>query len=128
MPLANVTARNIYKAGKVGKEIVLLQLTEKQQNIITEVDNAVQTVRSSYQQIVASRKAREFAEQALAAQNKQLSVGTVTPYIVQQYQERLTAARTAELLALSDFNKAKAQLTFSEGATLEAHKVALKLH
>jgi len=41
LPLANIAARNTYKGGKVAKEVALLRLTEKQQDIITEVDNAV---------------------------------------------------------------------------------------
>jgi hypothetical protein len=38
-------------------------------------------------------------------------------------QETLTAARTAEIAALVDYNRALAQLAFAEGSTLEKHRM-----
>jgi outer membrane protein TolC len=128
LPLANITARNAYKGGKVAKHQASLVLTKLQQDVITQVDNAVKTVQYTYQQVGATRKAREFAEAALDAQTKRLLAGEATPFLVLEFQRNVTAARTAELLALADFNKAKAQLAFSEGSTLDSHKIDLKVH
>jgi len=128
LPLANIAARNTYQGGKVAKHQASLILTKMQQDIVTEVDNAVKTVQYTYQQVGATRKAREFAEEALNAQMKLLVVGQVTPFIVLEFQRNLTTARSAELLALADFNKAKAHLAFTEGATLDAQGIVLKVH
>jgi len=50
-----------------------------------------------------------------------LANGLSTSFIVLQLQETLTAARTAELQALADYNKALAQLTFAEGRSLDKY-------
>jgi len=42
-------------------------------------------------------------------------------------QETLTAARTAEVLALADYNNSLAQLDFARGTMLERHKLAVEL-
>ncbi len=128
VPLGNVTARNNYKGQKVAKQQGVLRLNRLQQDIITEVDNTVKTVQYTYQQVGATRKAREFAEAALAAETKRLTAGQVAPFIVLEFQRNVTAARTAEVVALADFNRAKAQLALSEGTILQQHKINLKMH
>jgi outer membrane protein TolC len=63
----------------------------------------------------------------LAAEQKKLQNGLTTAFVVLQMQEALTAARTAEVQALSDYNKALAQLAFAEGSILDKHHLTLEV-
>jgi len=68
-----------------------------------------------------SRRAR-----MLDAEQKKLQNGLSTSYFVLQLQEVLTAAQTAELQALTDYNRILAQLAFAEGSTLERNHLELE--
>ena len=51
----------------------------------------------------------------------------LTTKLVLQLQRDLTAARSAEVQALAEYNRALSQLAFQEGTTLERHKVNLEI-
>lgn len=125
-PFSNTTAKNNYKASKLTKEVLLLQLKQLEQNIIVEVDNAVKQARTAYERIDATRQARLYAEAALDAEEKKLANGKSTSFFVLQLQRDLTAARSAEIRALADYNKALAALSKSEGTTLDKASLGLQ--
>ena len=81
---------------------------------------------SKLSQLDSTRKARSYAESALSAEEKKLQNGLTTTFVVLQLQETLTSARTLELGALAEYNKAKAQLAFAEGTTLERHSLVVE--
>jgi outer membrane protein TolC len=56
---------------------------------------------------------------------KKLQNGLSTAFFVLQLQETLTAARTAEIQALADYNKIIAQLAFAEATILEKHHLSV---
>jgi outer membrane protein TolC len=127
VPLGNRTARSNYHASRAAKEQVQLQLKQLEQSVLVEVDNAVKAVESAFKRMGSTRQARQFAEAALQAEQQKLSNGVSTSFTVLQFQERLTAARTAELRALADYHQALAQLALSEGNTLEKHGLTVEL-
>jgi outer membrane protein TolC len=127
IPLGNRAARRNYQISKAERQQVLLQLKQLEQNIMIEIDNAVKQAQTAFESVDATRKAREYAEAALQAEEKKLANGKSTSFVVLQLQRDLTAARTAEIAALADYNKALAQLAFSEGATLEKNKLTLEI-
>ncbi len=123
VPLGNVGARNAYKSSKVTLEQILLALKKTEQGILVEIDNAVIAARTSYERVGSTREARLYAEAALEAEQKKLENGKSTSFVVLQLQRDLTAARSAEIGALADYNKSLADLAHSEGSTLERRKV-----
>lgn len=125
-PLNNTTARNNYKASKVQKELLLLQFKQLEQGIIVEIDNAVKQAQTAYERIEATRQARLYAEAALDAEQKKLENGKSTSFFVLQLQRDLTAARSAEIRALADYNRALSTLSRSEGTTLEKANIGLE--
>jgi outer membrane protein TolC len=127
MPLSNLKERSDYHASKAFKEMAQLQLQKAEQSVLLDVANALTRVQSRFAQVGSTRKARQFAESALAAEEKKLSNGLTTTFVVLQLQETLTAARTAEVLALADYNNSLAQLDFARGTMLERHKLAVEL-
>ena len=119
IPLGNGAARNNYKIGKANKEQLLLRLKQLEKNTMVEIDDAVKRAQSAFESVDATKQAREFAEAALDAEQKKLENGKSTSFVVLRLQRDLTFARTSEIRALGDYNKALSQLSFVEGSTLD---------
>jgi outer membrane protein TolC len=127
-PLDNVKERNDYRASKANRYIAGLQLQKAEQEVLLQVADFVNRVESRFSQVESTRKARTYAEGALAAEEKKLQNGLSTTFVVLQLQETLTAARTTEIAALVDYNRALAQLAFAEGTTLQRHRLRMEGH
>lgn len=123
----NYAARSTYKSGKATLKQILLMLKQLEQSIVVGIDNDVGQVRSSLQQVYATRDARVYAEDALAAERKKLENGKSTSFVVLQLISNLTTARVNEIQALATYNDAVAQLALDEGNTLNANHIELKV-
>lgn len=123
----NYAARAQYKSAKASLKQLLLELKQTEQNIVIAVDNDVGQLNSSLQQVNATRDARIYAEEALAAERKKLENGKSTSFVVLQLISNLTTARVNEIQALANYNVAIAQLALDEGSTLDANRIQLKV-
>ena len=94
---------------------------------MVQIDNAVKQAESSYQSVEATKQARIYAEAALDAEQKKYAVGKSTTFTVLQLQKNLTSARSDEIRALADYNKALADLAAAEGSTLDRNAIKLEL-
>lgn len=119
VPLSNRSARNSYRASQSARKQAELQLKKLEQEILVQIDIAAKLVLTDFRRVNSTHQARVFAEAALAAEQTKLQNGASTSFIVLQLQRNLTDARSAEFRALSDYNKALAQLAFSDGSVLE---------
>ena len=126
MPLANLRARNTYKADKANMQQLVLTLKQLEQNILIQIDNDIGTIRANYDQVQATRAAREYEEAALDAEQKKLESGKSTTYTVLQVQRDLTTARGNEIQALDTYNKSLSQLSIDEGSTLDRLDIRLE--
>jgi len=124
-PLSNVSERNTYRASKAARQIAELQLKKAEQDVLVQVADCITRVESTYSQVTSTHKAATYAESALDAETKKLQNGFTTSFTVLQYQEILTAARTAEVRAKVDYNKTLAQLAFAEGSIMERNHLHL---
>src|SRR5436190_8339379 len=127
-PLLNTAPRATYKKSKLEMQRLTLTLKKLEQTIMVVIDNDIALARSGYQGASATRAAREYATEALEAEQKKLESGKSTTYTVLQMQRDLTAARGAEITALATYNKALAQLSLDEATILDrlGIKVSLK--
>ena len=126
-PIGNTGARAAYKSSKLVMEQLLLTLKKLEQTIMVQIDNDIKQAESSFQQVAATRTAREYAAAALDAEQKKLESGKSTTYTVLQIQRDLTTARGNEIQALDSYNKALSQLSFDEGSTLERLGINLEV-
>ena len=126
-PLGNTAARSAYNSAKASLEQALLQIKKVETTIVSAVDNDVKTVRSDLLRVDATRKASEYAQDALRAGQARLQAGSTTSFEVLQLQSNLTTARSAEIRALADYNIALEQLALDEGITLEHSKIDLRM-
>jgi outer membrane protein TolC len=127
MPLGNLSARNNYKAGKATEQQLLLRLKQLEQNIMVEIDDAVQQAQSAWDSLDATKQARVYAEAALEAEQKKYDVGKSTTFTVLQLQTALTTARSNEIRALANYNEALSNLAEQEGSTLERQNLDLQV-
>lgn len=123
VPLSGRTAREGLRATKSEKEQSTLRLRQLEQEIILEIDDAVRAVELNFERVATTRQAREFAEVALRAEQTKMDTGRSTSFVVLQLQRDLTAARSEEIRALAEYNRALAQLALREGSVLERHKM-----
>jgi outer membrane protein len=117
-PLSNRRARENYRISKDERAQAELRLRQFRQQIMVGIHDAIQQAESSFQRVGATRAARQFAEEALAAEEKKLANGKSTSFEVLRLQRDLTQARFDETRALADYNKALATLRQREGTTL----------
>ena len=125
-PLSNTSARNAYKSSKATAQQVVLSLKRLEQNIMVTIDNDIQTIQANYDQVEATRAARQYAEAALSAEQLKLENGKSTTYTVLQMQRDLTSARGNEIQALDVYNKSLSQLSLDEGSTLQRLDINLE--
>ncbi len=119
IPLGNIRARNALKSDKATMQQLVLTVKQLEQTIMITIDNDIGVIRANYDQVQATRAAREYEEAALDAEQKKLESGKSTTYTVLQVQRDLTTARGNEILALDTYNKSLTQLSLDEGSTLQ---------
>lgn len=127
IPLSNRGPRNRYRATKAEKEQALLSLKKLEQDIMVQIQNAVELAQTSLERVDATKQARLYAEAALEAEQKKLENGKSTSFVVLQLQRDLTTARSEEIRALADYNKALAQLSFVEGTVFERNHLTVNV-
>ena len=118
-PLSRTRSRNTFKADKASMRQLVLTVKQWEQNIMITIDNDIGVVRANFDQVQATRAAREYEEAALDAEQKKLESGKSTTYTVLQVQRDLTTARGNEIQALDNYNKSLSQLSLDEATTLE---------
>lgn len=124
-PLHNRTAEANLAGARIQREQLAASYRSQDQAIEMDVRNAAQAVDTTQKRVVASRQARESAEQQLAGEQKLYEVGRSTTFLLLQRQNELTSARTSELAAQTDYNKALADLQRATAATLRVNNVTV---
>jgi outer membrane protein TolC len=74
--------------------------------IVASVRDAGRQVETSLKRVATTQKARELAEQSLAAEEKRLAVGLSDTYRLFQAQRDLTRQLNNELSAIIAYNRA----------------------
>ena len=124
-PLGNRAAQARYAQSRANEEKQKLELRRLEETALVEVADAAAAVRTGYEKVQATREARDYAREALEAEQRKLESGKSTSFVVLQLQRDLTSARNDAVQALMDYNRQLAALALAEGAMLERHGVAL---
>lgn len=126
LPLSNVLTRAEQARAKIELEKSMLELQDKEQQVLLEVRDAVREVETNAKRVEAYRIARELAEKRLEAEEKKLAVGLTTNYFVLEFQEQLANARSQEIKALIDYNLALAMMEKAVGTSLENRNITFR--
>jgi outer membrane protein TolC len=125
LPFRNQAARSdvIRDELTVRQQQIRIRQLEKQIRLeVTNASIAVDQARETYE---ATKSERVFQEQILADEQQKLEVGASTSYFVIEYQRDLAAARSAEVSALANYQKAKTALQRATGTILEDYQIVL---
>jgi outer membrane protein TolC len=127
----NIPIRNrAAQAQVINDELTLRQqqlgLQRLENQVRTDVVNAVIAVTQARAQYQAASKSHVLQAQTLDAEQKKLALGASTIYSVIQDQQTLTAAESSEVAAKAAYYKAKVELDRSTGQILTNNNVALE--
>ena len=125
LPWGNTTAK-----ANLGRTLVegdrIANLRAQAENVVeAEVRNSIQALRSAEARLASALAARVAAEQLSESEQRQFRAGTTTLYLVLQRQNELLAARSRELQAQTDLNKAISEFQRATGTTLTANNVTV---
>jgi len=126
IPLGNKAARSRYRISKAEQQQALVELQRLEQDIMLEIEDAVNLARTNFERVDTTRQARIFAESALEAEQSKLENGRSTSFFVLQLQRDLTDARSTEIQAIADYNRSLAQLALREGRVFEVNNINIE--
>src|SRR5262249_34456222 len=101
---SNVAHPNLARV-RLQYEQAQTQLKNLQLQIATQVRSVARNVQTNQQRVASARASRELQEKKLEAEEKKMAAGMGQTFFVFQAQRDLSLARTAEILAISDYNK-----------------------
>jgi len=104
-PLGASTAHANLARVRLQYEQAQTQLKNLQMQVATQVRGAARNVTTNQQRVQSAKASRELQEKKLEAEEKKLAAGMSSTFFVFQAQRDLALARTAETLAISDYNK-----------------------
>jgi outer membrane protein TolC len=104
-PLGASTAHANLARVRLEYEQSLAQLKNQELSVATQVRAVGRQVQTNQKRVQAARAARELQEKKLEAEEKKLAAGMSSTFLVFQAQRDLSLSRTAEVQAVSDYNK-----------------------
>jgi outer membrane protein TolC len=125
LPLRNQAARSDVIRDELTVRQQQIRIRQLEKQIRLEVTNASIAVDQARETYAATKSERIFQEQTLAAEQQKLEVGASTGYFVIEDQRDLAAARSAEVSALANYQKAKTALQRVTGTILNDYQIVL---
>ena len=104
-PLGTNAAHANLARAKLQFEQSQSQLKNLELQVATQVRAAARNVQTNQKRVHSARASRELQEKKLDAEQKKLAAGMSSSFFVFQAQRDLALARTAEIQAISDYNK-----------------------
>jgi outer membrane protein TolC len=104
-PLGASTAHANLARVRLQYEQAQTQQKNLEMQVVTQVRLAGRNVQTNQQRVQSAKASRELQEKKLEAEEKKFAAGMSSPFFVVQFQRDLALARTAEILAISDYNK-----------------------
>ncbi len=123
LPLRNEVAKAQLGRALVQGEQIETQREQIAQNIQVDVRNALQSVRTAEARLRTAAISRENSLKQYESEQRKLDAGQSNIYTVLDRQTALTAAKSAELRAQTELNKAIAELQRATGNSLKANNV-----
>ncbi len=125
LPWGNTVAkanlgRTLVQADRIGN-----QRAHTEQIIEAEVRNSMQALKSGEARLASALATRQSAEELYESEQRRFRAGTTILYLVLQRQTELLVARSRELQAQTDLNKAISEFQRATGTTLSANNVTV---
>jgi HAE1 family hydrophobic/amphiphilic exporter-1 len=128
LPLnGNKTAKAQLGRSLVEGERLQTQREQLEQNIQVDVRNALQAVRTAEARLRSAAISRDNSQKQYESEQRKLDAGQSDVYKVLERQTALANARSSELRAQTELNKAIADLQRATGNSLKANNVEARL-
>lgn len=127
IPFKNETAKAQLGKNLVEGERIQTQREQLEESIQADVRNALQSLRTSEARLRSAAIARENTVKQYESEQRKLDAGQSDIYKVLERQTALMTARSAELRAQTELNKAIADLQRATGNSLKANNVEARL-
>ena len=109
-PLGASTSHANLERAKLEYQQAQTQLKSMELQVATQVRESARNVQTNQKRVLSARASRELQEKKLEAEEKKQAAGMSTSFFVFQAQRDLAQARTAEIQAISDYNKSLVDL------------------
>lgn len=123
VPIGNEEAKSRIRQSILQRLQRLSTKEAREQSIRREVLDAIDTINSGWQRVLASRQSVILNTRAFQAEQRQFDVGNSTSTNVLDAAARLAESQFAEARALTDYQVAQIDLAFATGTLLGAGKV-----
>lgn len=123
VPIGNEAARSRIRQSILQRLQRLSTKDAREQSIRREVLDAIDTINSGWQRVLASRQSVILNTRALQAEQRQFDVGASTSTNVLDAAARLAESQVAEVRALTDYQVAQIDLAFATGTLLGQGKI-----
>lgn len=104
-PIGRSTAEAAVASNRLERQRGTNELRNLELQVVTAVRDAARQVGTNVKRVEATRKAREFAERRLEAEQKRMTVGLSSTFALVQAQRDLARQRQNELNAIIDYNR-----------------------
>lgn len=104
-PIGRSTAEAAVASNRLERQRGTNELRNLELQVVTAVRDAARQVGTNVKRVEATRKAREFAERRLEAEQKRMTVGLSSTFALVQAQRDLARQRQNELNAVIDYNR-----------------------
>lgn len=125
VPIGNRAARAEFVRAQLEREQAKVSLRNLELEITAEVREAVRRVSANAKLVEDTKAARGLAEEQLRIEQKRLEAGVSTTFEVLRFQRDLAATQSAEVRALTNYNKSIANLDRVRGMALEKHRIQM---
>lgn len=125
LPIRNSSAQADLGSALVNKRRDLYQKRSQEQNISTEVKNAVHDLEQAELVITAAQTSRDLSAKNLSAEERKYQLGAETIFFVLDAQNQLSQAELALVQAQISYQRALAEVDHATGTLLDKHKVSL---
>lgn len=125
VPLGNVQARAQLAAIRGYKEQAIIKIKQLEQQVSIDVDTVLSRIETLRQRLETARQTTSLNEEAVRIATRRLEEGQISSFDVIEFQRRLYDAKSRELGARAELNKAITQLWLATGTVLEQADVRL---
>lgn len=123
IPIGNAGAKSRVRSAILTRLQRLSSVEARELSIEQEVLDAIDTIESGWQRILAARLSSIAAGRTLEAEQRQFDVGRRTSTDVLDAATRLAQAQSSEIAALTDYEIAQIDLAFATGTILGRSRV-----
>lgn len=127
LPIGNSTAEAALGKSLVAGEQIRTQREQIEQGIQVDVRNALQTIRTAEARLRSAAVSRENSQKQYESEQRKLDAGQSDIYKVLERQTALMIAKSSELRAQTELNKAIADLQRATGNSLKANNIEARL-